>query len=200
MGIKLEPTVQPTLRVELFMKICYNSVNKFFVGVIMLHFKFLDKNKFSLYSKDIFLILANNMSMIAPTGNDFEDDFTIWHEAVENGLKHDTRKIILIYFDNELIGFFQYYTNVDIFVMEEIQIISKMQGKENIFRSLYGFIFSVLPPQIKIVEAYANKTNHKSQNILTKLGLSIIGENKNGNSYHYRGDFANLLNWYYSKE
>ena len=162
----------------------------------MLHFNFLIKNKFSDFSYDLFRILADNMSKIAPTGNTLENNYKIWFEAIENGLKKDQRKIILIYFHNELIGFFQYYTNNDLFMMEEIQIKPQYQGKENIFRELYGYVISNLSNQICLVEAYSNTKNRKSQAILRKMGLSIIGKNKNGDSYHFRGDYQSLLKWY----
>lgn len=42
------------------------------------------------------------------------------------------------------------------------------------------------------MEAYANKKNKKSQGILARLGLERIGENKNGNSYHFRGRYEAL--------
>lgn len=45
---------------------------------------------------------------------------------------------------------------------------------------------------------YANKNNMKSQGILKRLGLTIDGENKNGNSYHFSGKYDNLLKWYLS--
>ena len=40
----------------------------------------------------------------------------------------------------------------------------------------------------------ADKNNTKSQNILKHLGLQNVGMNKNGNSYHYRGDFNYFVN------
>ena len=161
----------------------------------MLRFTHLDKNKFEMQSQSIFAILAGNMSRIAPTGNTYENDYKSWFEAVDRGLAEKSRQMILICFADTLIGFFQYYVNNELFMMEEIQIVSQWQGKQ-IFRKLHGFIFTNLPDDIKIVEAYANKQNQKSQGILQKLGLENIGENKNGNCYHYRGTFQNLLNWY----
>ena len=46
------------------------------------------------------------------------------------------------------------------------------------------------------VEAYANKKNLKSQSILKHLGLVESGENKNGNSFYYKGKYVDLLNKY----
>lgn len=77
-------------------------------------------------------------------------------------------------------------------MMEEIQFKPEYQGR-NVFRALYGFL--LLKEDIKFVEAYANTSNHKSIGILEKLGLSKIGTNKNGNSYHFRGKYSDLIKW-----
>ena len=80
--------------------------------------------------------------------------------------------------------------------MEEIQIMESYQGKYNIFRDLYGFVFEQIKEDICFVEAYANKQNIKSLGILEKMGLSTIGENRNGISYHLRGTYTDLKMWY----
>lgn len=118
----------------------------------MIKFRFLNKSAFDSLSKVIFTILAANMSEIAPTENSYEDDYNSWFAAVKEGLAKEKRKIILIFSGDELIGFFQYYTSGNKLMMEEIQIRSDWQGKE-IFRSLYGFLISNLPPEIHDVEA-----------------------------------------------
>ena len=83
-------------------------------------------------------------------------------------------------------------------MMEEIQIKPDYQGK-NAFRSLYGFLFGKLGKDIEFVEAYANKKNDRSIGILGHLGLSVIGTNKNGNSYHFKGKYSDLVGWFNSK-
>ena len=50
------------------------------------------------------------------------------------------------------------------------------------------------------MEAYAHKQNSKSQNILKHLGLRIVGESTNGNSYHFRGDCRKVLKRYDARE
>lgn len=158
-------------------------------------FSYLNKNEFENISHDIFNILADNMRIIAPTGNSRDDDYKCWYKAVSNGLQRDERQIILIKDKQKIIGFFQYYTNTDTFVMEEIQIKSEYQSK-NIFRDLYGYIISNLKYDIEFVEAYANTANQKSVGILEHLGLSKIGMNKNGNSFHFKGKYSDLIKWY----
>lgn len=174
------------------------EADDFLNGLFNLSFDFLDKSDFYSVAVELFEILADNMESIAPTGNTREDDFKCWYEGVSNGLKRDERQIVLIKDADGIIGFFQYYTNADTFMMEEIQLKSEYQGK-NIFRKLYGFLVENIGEDIKFVEAYANITNHKSIGILEKLGLSKIGMNKNGRCYHFKGNYSDLINWYESK-
>lgn len=161
-------------------------------------FSYLNKPDFSALSRDLFNILADNMEVIAPTGNTREEDCKCWFEGVSNGLKRDERQIVLIKDADCIIGFFQYYTNSDTFMMEEIQIKPEYQGK-NIFRELYGFLIQNIIEDIEFVEAYANISNHKSIGILEKLGLSKIGMSKNGRCFHFKGNYSNLIKWYKSK-
>ncbi len=174
------------------------EADDFLNGLFNLSFDFLDKSDFYSVAVELFGILADNMESIAPTGNTREDDFKCWYEGVSNGLKRDERQIVLIKDADGIIGFFQYYTNADTFMMEEIQLKPEYQGK-NIFRKLYGFLVENIGEDIKFVEAYANITNHKSIGILEKLGLSKIGMNKNGRCYHFKGNYSDLINWYESK-
>ncbi len=164
----------------------------------MIKFEYLNKLDFSIISNAIFNILADNMEKIAPTENTREEDYSCWYEGVSNGLKRDERQIVLIKNADSIIGFFQYYTNDDTFMMEEIQFKPEYQGK-NIFRKLYGFLLPNIRDDIKFVEAYANIANYKSIGILEKLGLSKIGMNKNGHSFHFRGNYSDLIKWYKSE-
>lgn len=164
----------------------------------MICFEYLNKPDFSGVADDIFNILADNMTVIAPTGNTREDDYNCWYGCVTDGLSRDERRIILIKANDSIIGFFQYYINEDTFMMEEIQLKPEYQSK-NIFRELYGFLIPNIMENIKFVEAYANITNHKSIGILGKLGLTKIGMNKNGRCFHFKGNYSDLVKWYNSK-
>lgn len=158
-------------------------------------FEYLNKGRFFAVSNELFSILADNMEKIAPTGNTRENDYMCWYDAVNDGLAREERKIILIKDDENIIGFFQYYTNAGTFVMEEIQLASEYKGK-GVFRKLYGFIIENLNNNTEFVEAYANISNEKSILILEHLGLVKTGMNKNGCSFHFRGKFGDLLKWY----
>ena len=160
-------------------------------------FVYLDKQKTDEYMEQLFKILHSNMSLIAPTGNSYNEDFEMWSTAIIPALEKEQRQIILMYVDNDLAGYFQYYINADTnsFVMEEIQIQKVYQGS-GLFTEFYKWLLKQIPKNIMYVEAFANKKNHKSQVILTHMGLVQIGENKNGNSFYYKGDYADLLSKY----
>lgn len=165
---------------------------------IKVNFHYLNKQDFPIVASEIFNILADNMEIIAPTDNTREEDYKCWYEGVSKGLERDERQIVLIKDGDNIIGFFQYYTNADTFMMEEIQFKPEYQGK-NIFRKLYGFLIQKIREDIKFVEAYANVSNHKSIGILGNLGLTKIGMNKNGRCFHFRGNYGDLIKWYKSK-
>ncbi len=93
--------------------------------LLNLSFEYVNKPDFSAVANDIFNILADNMTLIAPTGNTREDDYNCWYGCVTDGLNRDERQIILIKDNDNIIGFFQYYINEDTFMMEEIQFKSE---------------------------------------------------------------------------
>ena len=161
----------------------------------MICFEYLNKPDFSSVANVIFDILAENMEKIAPTGNTRAEDFRCWYEAVSDGLSRDNRQIVLIKDAEYIIGFFQYYTNENTFMMEEIQFKPEYQGT-NVFRNLFGFLIGNIGEDLEFTEAYANTENLKSAGILRHLGLSEIGMNKNGRSFHFRGRYRDLVKWY----
>ena len=165
----------------------------------MISFRILQKNEATDILPILFKILHSNMSVICTTKNSYVDDYRLWLDAVAPALEKDARHIILIYDDTEIIGYFQYYVNVTTFMMEEIQF-NKEYHETGLFRRLYSYIYEIIPEETPYVEAYAHKQNQKSQSILKHLGLQIIGENKNGNSYHFRGDCRETLKKYNTRE
>ena len=160
-------------------------------------FRFLEKPPAPEILDEIFDILAANMRVIAPTGLTYEEDKAQWLSCVPPALEKEARQILMIYDRDELIGFFQYYVTADhaIFMMEEIQFKSIYQGS-GLFGELYRFLIPRLPEDIQTVEAYADKRNAKSLSVLEHLGLTVVGENKNGISYHHCGNFARLKEKY----
>lgn len=158
------------------------------------HFEFLDKSKKNVFLPTVFSILHSNMSVIAPTGNSYADDEQIFLENVAPALDKAPRQIVLFYAEAELIGYFQYYVNGELFMMEEIQLIREYHGSGS-FAELYRWLLPLLPDGIMRVEAYSHKNNVKSQSILRHLGLEVIEENKN--NYHFRGEYTKLYRHYF---
>ena len=163
----------------------------------MFEFKFADKLQIEQLLPDLFRILHSNMSIIAPTDNSYNEDFEIWSSYLTPAMQKEQRQMVLMYVDNKLVGYFQYYINGDtnLLMMEEIQIEKAFQGT-GLFSEFYNWLIKSLPKNIMYVEAYANKKNLKSQSILKHLGLVEIGENKNGNSFYFKGAYVDLLNKY----
>lgn len=158
----------------------------------MISYQFWDKKEVQRWLPVLFSILHDNMSVIAPTGNTYEEDYDLWSGAVAPAIQEENRYIVSIFNDETLIGYLQYYTNKTTFMIEEAQIKQAHQGR-GVLRSAFAYICDFIPPNVLYVEAYANKKNSKSQNILEHHGFSRIGENKNGNSYHYRADCQAFL-------
>ena len=119
----------------------------------MIDFEYLNKADFCLYAQIVFDILSGNMTIIAPTGNSYEEDYKMWYSAVSGGLQKAERQIILIKDNENVVGYFQYYINEDTFMMEEIQFKPEYQGK-GIFRKLYGFVLENInqehPMQVRL--------------------------------------------------
>lgn len=160
-------------------------------------FKYLDKRDFENILPQMFEILHSNMSIIAPTKNSYETDFKIWISYFFPAIQEEFRETVLMYIDRELVGYFRYYLNdsMQSLLMEDIQIIPEFQGT-GVFSSLYNWLVNKLPKNILTVEAYASKKNYKSRTVLEHLGLKCKGENKNGNSLYFKGDYSVLYNKY----
>ena len=154
-------------------------------------FRPLEKESQGEVLPGLFAILHGNMDAIAPTGKGYEEDESLWCSCIGEALEKEPRRLLVIRDGETVAGFFMYYVNGSLFMMEEIQFSPAYQGS-GLFRALYAHLAKILPPEVEFVEAYANKKNEKSQGILARLGLERIGENKNGNSYHFRGRYEAL--------
>lgn len=161
----------------------------------MINLEYLNKSELSVYAKSLFNILGGNMTEIAPTGNTLDEDFKMWLSCIGESLQSEKRQIILIKDKENLVGYFQYSITDDTFFMEEIQLKPDWQGR-GIFRPLYGFVLANIKSDLKYVKALASIKNPKSIGILEKFGLKNMGLNKNGRSYQFVGEFADLVKWY----
>ena len=92
----------------------------------------------------LFAILHENMNAIAPTGNGYEEDEALWCTCIEEALSKDPRKLLMIYDGETLAGFFMYYVNGDLWMMEEIQFAPAYRGS-GLFRRLFAHLLSPFP-------------------------------------------------------
>ena len=155
--------------------------------------RYLDEGDISVWLPRLFSILHENMNVIAPTGNTYDADYALWSGAVASAMQLENRHIVLIFSDEILIGYLQYYTNDTTLMIEEAQLQSAYHGR-GVMRKAFTFLADRIPKELPLIEAYANKKNMKSQQILEHLGFACIGENKNGNSCLYRMDCHAFFN------
>lgn len=159
------------------------------------HFSYADKSDLPSLLPPLFEILYANMTLIVPTGCTYEEDYQTWFSYVYPAMQKPQRQIVVMYAGDSIIGYFQYDIRNETLMMEEIQIKKPYHGS-GVFSAFYAWLVRQLPDDIKTVEAYSNKKNIKSQSVLEHLGLTRCGENKNGNSYYYRGDYKTILERY----
>ena len=158
-------------------------------------FKYADKTRMGEILPVCFEILYANMSVIAPTGDSYEEDRRLWCDNVYPLMEKAERQLALLYCEEELAGYFQYSVQGHTLLMEEIQFKAVYHGT-GMFRRFYAWLTEQLPKDLCYVAAYAHKNNQKSNDILKYLGLDCCGENKSGNSFYYKGPYRALLNKY----
>ncbi len=125
-------------------------------------FKQMQNEDIAVFIHEMFEILASNMNVIAPTGNSYDADFKIWSECVVPVWREGKRLVILIFCEDTLCGFFQYFVNYKTFRMDEIQFKKEYQGC-GLFAELYHYLTTIIPVQTKYVDAFSRKENLKSQ-------------------------------------
>ena len=113
-------------------------------------FRQMENNDIPIFIDEMFSILASNMSVIAPTGNSYDEDFRIWSECVVPVWREGKRRVILIFCEDTLCGFFQYFVNDTTFRMDEIQFKKEYHGS-GLFSELYHFLTTIIPIQTKSV-------------------------------------------------
>ena len=162
-------------------------------------FKYADKTRLEEILPACFEILYENMSVIAPTGDLYEEDLRLWCDTIYPLMEKAGRQLILLYCEEELAGYFQYSISDKTLLMEEIQFRAIYHGT-GLFRQLYTWLIKQLPKDLCCVAAYVHKNNQNAQNILNYLGLACCGENRSGNSFYYKGSYCELLNKYWKKQ
>ena len=149
--------------------------------------RYADNQELNSLLPQLYEILYTEMHQYLPTGS-YEEGYSSWKSCMSIDMQDRARKLVLLYDGDTLIGFFKYSIHDQAFTMEEIQFREAYRG-QGLFQQLYRQIIKELPDTLLYVEANTYKQNYKTQAILEHLGLSIIGENKSGLSYCYRGEY-----------
>ncbi len=155
---------------------------------------YADKAQIDSLLPSLFDLFYDNMSKIAPSGKTRDDEFSEWFSEVSPAMQKAPRQIVLMLDGDKIIGYFQYYTRDTLLMMEEIQLRSEYHGS-GLFGEFFSWLVRQLPRSLQVVEAYANKPNIKSQEILNHLGLSRV-ESDVDSLFRYRGEYSTLANKY----
>ena len=100
-------------------------------------FKQMQNEDIAVFINEMFEILASNMNVIAPTGNSYDADFKIWSECVVPVWREGKRLVILIFCEDTLCGFFQYFVNYKTFRMDsELTIRTSAKGTGSVMDQL----------------------------------------------------------------
>ena len=105
---------------------------------------FLDKRECDRILPRLFEILYQNMSVIAPTGESYEEDRAEWLAAVSPAMQKEPRQIILMHDREHLAGYFQYYVNNGTLMVEEIQIAPQYQQTGALLRLCLSALLAAL--------------------------------------------------------
>lgn len=160
-----------------------------------IHFRFSEQSKLKEVLPACFDILYSNMSLIAPTGNTQDEDYRIWLTNMIPTMQGEQCETVLIYEETKMVGYFRYHISGSLFVMEDIQFQKAYQGR-GMLSLLFTWLIPQLPAELLTVEAFSHKNNQRVHGILAHLGLKNCGENKNGISYHFQGNYGVLKEKY----
>lgn len=150
---------------------------------------FLNKAEKERWLPRLFALLYENMNEVAPSGVPYEVERDQFLADVAPALEKAPRQVLMALEDGDLLGYIQYYTREDLLMVEEVQIRKDHQGTL-LFLRLCRQLLSALPEEIRVVEAYADRRNHRSRQLMNRLGMVELPEP--GEYLHFRGD-AKLL-------
>lgn len=152
----------------------------------MITYKLLDKSEKQLWLPRLFDLYYTNMNTIAPSGLSFYEDRSLWLGAVSPALDKGPRQILLCCKDGELAGYVQYYTLDDLLMIEEVQLTADFLSS-TVFLSMVRALIRLLPEGIRYVEAYADIRNHRSIQLMQRLGMELVPEPESSPFVHFRG-------------
>ncbi len=137
-----------------------------------IRFSFLDKACAAEVLPSLFDLYYRNMRDVADLG-EYADERGEWVAEVGRAIGREPRRIALIFCGEDVVGFFMYYVNDGLFMMEEIQLEPDIQGK-GAFRGLYSWLLPQFSDGIERVAAFTNLKNERSQSILRHFGFRRV--------------------------
>jgi len=153
-------------------------------------FVYLNKEEKEQWLPLLFDLYYENMHDLAPTGLSREAEKAMWLAEVSPALDKAPRQIILCLRKGELDGYLQYYIRDGMLMVEELQL-KKPLWQTTVFYSLCRHLLSVLPGDLRRVEAYAHKPNRRSLLLMEKLGMKAVEEGESP-FVHMAGDAAKI--------
>lgn len=148
--------------------------------------RYLDKEREIPMMGMLFDLMHETMAEAVPLGLAREWEKAKWLAEVVPALKKAPRQIVLLYYKDTLAGFCMYYVNGGKLMVEEVQI-SKAYQRTSVAAELFRFLKEILPPDTVYIEAFADKRNLNSRNLMEKHGMEPVGETPDGTCIHYRG-------------
>ena len=157
----------------------------------MILFSELDKANKDHILPIMFDILYQNMNSIAPSNLSYQKEKENYISTVSRAMNRDSRKVLLCTDNDSIVGYIQYYTSDDLLMIEEVQIIKRLQ-KTLLFYKMCRHLANTLPLTIRYIEAYADKRNIYSQRLMQKIGMKQTKTVCDPAFVHLRGNCAPL--------
>ena len=138
----------------------------------------------------LFDILYGNMSVLAPSGYSYEEDQNVWMSYIAPLLDQGAKRIVLMFWDDSVVGYSQYSMVGDTLHVDEVQVLPQYH-RTMLFYRFCQYMIKTVPETVWCIESYVRKDNANSISIHEGLGMKRIGENKSGTSWLYCGDREN---------
>lgn len=154
-------------------------------------FRYLLQEECKCILPQMFDILYTNMMSIAPSNAGYNEDRNMWLSYIQPTLEQGHVKVLLMFAGEELAGYFQYSIRGDTMLVDEVEIKPVYQ-RTMLFYRCGQFLLNNFPDGIQHLESYVNKNNRNSLSIHRKLDMEIIGENRSGRSWRFRGNVETI--------
>ena len=146
----------------------------------------LEKQKKDAYLPSLFNLFYENMHTVAPSGLTYDQEKALWLAEVSPAMDKPARQVVMVWMDDVLAGYVQYYIREKMLMIEELQIKKEYQ-KTLLFHRLCKHLLSVVPKDLQTIEAYAHKQNENSIHMMQKLGMEVCDPDPDSPFVHMKG-------------